>query len=46
MTKSQIKKYAFACLVLFLVGVVLLTLAGLIYFYENASLKQDLVQVK
>lgn len=45
MSKSKIKKYSIASLVLFSAGLVLITLSGLIYFYENATLKQDLIKV-
>lgn len=45
MSKSKIKKYLIASLILYSAGLVLVSLAALIYFYENATLKQDIVKV-
>ena len=45
MTIRVAKKYAILSVVTLVVGIVMITIAGLIYFYENATLKEDLIDV-
>ena len=46
MNLRKVKKLSIISVVLFSAGIVFITLSALIYFYENSSLKKQLIQVK
>ncbi len=45
MTKSVAKKYALISTILTVTGIVMITISGLIYYIDNASLNLELINV-
>ena len=45
MTKTSVKKYVILSIILIFTGIVMVSVSGLIYFIDNVSLNEELIDV-